>query len=92
MTLTPTQKRRIRAVIYGDKVVFKKDGTVEVLHSYFYTMGQTTSSFEKGIKADLAKHGIKIQPLKTWDHFSQFRGGASIRAGSHFGLLFKVVE
>ena len=91
-TISPDIKRKIKSTSLGDKVTIKQDGTVEVLQSYFYRMGNTPTILAEKIKERLNKKDIKIVIIKTWDHHASFRGGASIKAGSHFGVLFKVVS
>ena len=43
--------------VYPDKVVCKKDGTVELKKSYFYTFGESEETWAGKVAMVLAKHG-----------------------------------
>jgi len=85
-------KRIIKETIHSDRIYFKKDGTVEFLQGYFYTHGNDEDKMAEGIKKRLAEKGINIEIVKTWNHWASFRGRASVRASSHWGVIVRVIS
>jgi hypothetical protein len=47
---------------YPDKMICKKDGSVEFRKTYFYTMGRTARTWADNIVADFANAGIAVEP------------------------------
>jgi len=88
--VSPHAKRVIKNTITADKIIFKKDGTVEALRSYFYRMGDDQHKMAQRIKDKLKEKGLNITIVQVWDNWKPFRGGRSLRASSHWGVIFRV--
>jgi hypothetical protein len=66
--------------------IFKRDGSIRVMSSYFYR-GQ--GGTEEGLKAKVLSAFPKAEIIETGDHFTSFIGGAPVHKQSHIYVIFK---
>jgi hypothetical protein len=88
--LTPADKKKLKNafenVVTGiDKLTFKKDGTIEGKRGYFYRHGQSPEKVAEQLKAALAKEGIEIRIVNTFDDFKPWP------KDSNFVVVFKLI-
>lgn len=76
---------------YADSVGQKKDGTIVVRRGYFYRNGMDSARFATNVAKLLADAGLPVVMTEHGDHWSAFRGGASIANSSHFWVAFAAV-
>jgi len=62
-------KQRLREV-HADKMIVKRDGTVEYRQFYFYRHGMTAEKFTAGIVRSLKALGIVATVLNEEDHWA----------------------
>jgi len=89
-TKMKTTLRQIKEKLGGiaDSVSRNKAGNFVARRSYFYSNGQTADGFAAVVNAALP--GMVV--VSKWNHWSAFKGGASVAAGSHFGVEFTIAE
>jgi hypothetical protein len=80
------------ALTLADTVGRNQDGTYTARRGFFYRHGGTASSFRDAVSATLNKLGMQIIVLDNWEHWTGFRGGASVRNQSHWGVRFMVTK
>lgn len=69
--------------------VSKKNGHIILMKPYFYRMGMTSEKLKNKVMDVLSD---KFYVIDYYDKFVPFRGGASVKAQSHFGVVLKEVE
>lgn len=79
---------RVNLDAYADSVGQKKDGTIVVRRGYFYRNGMDSARFATNVAALLADAGLNLFMKEHGDHWSAFRGGASVANSSHFWVEF----
>ena len=91
MPINPNIKKLIKENLYSaDKITFKENGTVEAVRQFYYRMGKSAEDFEKDVKEELSKAGIKIEVVKSGEEYRAFRGGAGPKKNSHWYVIFRV--
>ncbi len=55
--------------VYPNKMVCKKDGTVEVKKSFFYTHGQTAEKWAENVKRAILATGfsVEVEGYQDWN-------------------------
>ena len=76
--------------ILADSVGRKKDGTFVARQGYFYRAGKNAKGFCASVEADLKELGLNYEIIEIGDHWTPFRGGASLAQSSHFFVHFKI--
>lgn len=76
--------QRAVKIIHADSIGRNKIGNVIARDSYFYTNEMTSQKFAARISKQLTTAGIEHKVIKCGNHFAAFRGGASVKEGSHF--------
>jgi hypothetical protein len=84
-------KTKVAEAISCDQLTRKKDGTFVAYRSYFYAGGYNSTKFAELIISQLIKAGMNAIEISSDDRFVDFRGGASIKQGSHWSVHFKVI-
>lgn len=76
----------------ADSVGKKKDGTMVARRGFYYRHGFTAEKFEAAVTEALTAAGLKFEVTDRYEIWKPFNGGASVAAGSHWGVEFKVKE
>lgn len=70
MSITSKQKQAIRENIICDRIMFKKDGTVEFRRSYFYRSGMDADKFANIICNQIEKMGFVARGVEAHDKWA----------------------
>jgi hypothetical protein len=70
----------------------KEPGHYTIRKGYFYHHGQDSGTWAKDAEDKMQKAGHKVKLVDHGDHFAAFRGGDSVKKGSHFYAKFKHEE
>lgn len=92
MTKAEFKKILEEKIIGVDATTFKKDGTIVLMRGFFYTNGMTDAKFADKVMKQFQEIGIadQITLIETYEQWRDFKGGASIKASSHFGMIIKL--
>ena len=68
------RQKRIKEIIgssglYPDKVICKRDGSVEVKRSYFYRFKNTAEKFAEKVRAILELGQVKVSSIESRDEW-----------------------
>jgi len=80
----------VRDAVMCDSVGKNKEGNIVCRRGYFYRMGDAANNFAARISSELTKAGVKHTVVNQGDHWAAFRGGQSVKAGSHFWVELRV--
>lgn len=83
---------RVRDAAPGDQVSKDKQGNFIFRQGYYYRMGMDSDKFADRVKKELSNAGFNVEIIDHGDHFASFRGGASIKASSHFWVKARVMD
>lgn len=75
----------------ADSVGQKKDGTIVVRRGYFYRHGMDSARFATTVAQLLSAADLPVVMTEHGDHWTAFRGGASVANSSHFWVAFAAV-
>lgn len=92
MAKKPALLTQVRTALGHDHVGRKKGGTFIVRRQFFYTHGFTAEKFEEQVRTALKAAGLTIRVVESYEHWTRFRGGASVANQSHWGCEFVVLE
>ena len=71
-----------------------KDYQVILRRTFFYRHGKTATDFAETAKADVAMakfpEGVSLEFLEVGEVMKPFRGGASVKASTHWWAVFAV--
>lgn len=89
-----TEFGRLRTRLNGfaDTVGRNRDGTYTVRREFFYRHGMDSVKFSQNLMERLAAQGVMVELIDRWEHYTGFRGGASVRNQSHWGVKFRVLS
>ena len=82
--LTNIRKQLEENFIGDDIKVSHKNGNVRVYKGYFYTGGKDENDFAQRVERQCKEHGIPAIVWNCGNVWKPFKGGASVRAQSHF--------
>ena len=93
MTTLDSKKKAARLVggQFSDAIGRDADGNIRFMKGYFYKMGRTAQDFADNVSMSLSLADIDHEVVNVYDQFKPFRGGDTVRQGSHFGVLIKVL-
>lgn len=76
-------------VIIADQISQNRDGNFVFRRGYFYRHGMDSSSFARRIENDIIQNfpGVAFTMLENGDHWAPFRGGDTVKQGSHFWVV-----
>lgn len=74
-------KDKLGSAVRADSIGKNKAGNIIIRRGYFYRHGITVKSFTTQVM-DVLGDGYKL--VDSGDHFTAFRGGASVANSSHF--------
>jgi hypothetical protein len=77
--------------VHGQTIGRNKDGTVTARRGFFYANGDA-EGHKNRITDALTKAGVKHSVVDYGRHDAPFRGGASVKQGSHFHTTVKLHE
>ena len=87
--------KQLKENISADAIGKDKDGLYVFRKSFFYTMGKTAEMFKNRIVAQLEEMGekpeVSFQVISYSEVWKPFRGGASVKAGSHWCVKVKFI-
>jgi hypothetical protein len=85
---------KLREALGGaaDVVGRLKSGSFVARRGFFYTHGYTAEKFEARVKELAEKAGFTVTIVESYEKWTPFRGGTSVSASSHWGVIFKVEE
>ena len=81
-----------KANLNVDSVGKNKAGNIVVRRGYFYTFGKDAHYFKSEVCTKLNKAGIEYEVVDYGNHFTAFRGGASVKNQSHWWVELKPIE
>jgi hypothetical protein len=86
---TPAERKALKNafenVVTGiDKLSFKKDGTIEGKHGYFYRHGDSPEKLAVKLTSALKSQGINIKVIDSYDDFKPWP------KDSNFVVVFKI--
>jgi hypothetical protein len=89
-------KDRIKIVlnagdVYPEDITLHK-GLITVRKSFFYTMGGSALKWEGRVNAALTKAGVTFEIVEVKEKYVAFRGGDTVRQGSHWAATFLVID
>lgn len=89
-----TEFARLRTRLNGfaDTVGRNRDGTYTIRREFYYRHGMTASDFRDSAVKRLKDQGVAVEVIDYWEHYTGFRGGASVRNQSHWGVKFRVLS
>jgi hypothetical protein len=87
-----TRKQVTDAVTADAKGFSKKNGTWTFRRGFFYRMGGSAQSFADRVSAQMTAAGIPHTVVDMGEHHAPFRGGASVKASSHWWVEVRVAE
>lgn len=82
-------RAHIRENSLADTVGKDKEGNIVLRKGYFYHNSQSGQGYKDKISASLTAAGIQHTVTDHGDHYAGFKGGAGVRANSHFYLKLK---
>jgi hypothetical protein len=80
---------RIHLEAYADSIGQKKDGTIVVRRGFFYRNGNDSAKFAINVAKLLAE--LPVVMKEHGEHYSSFRGGASVANSSHWWVEFVAI-
>jgi hypothetical protein len=82
-------KKQIEEKLNGkiDMLSKNREGNYIARRGFFYTNGMSADLLAKKIKEEIPEIAI----VKTWEKWTPFKGGSSVKQGSHFGVEFKIL-
>ena len=72
----------------GADTISRTGNIYTIRKGHFYTFGKTSKDWENNVLAAFPKAKI----IDSGDRNAAFRGGQSIRSGSHFWVIFELPE
>jgi len=74
--------------VYPEKIICKKDGTVELRKTYFYRFGDSAEQFAERIISDLKQYAsnVNVRVKSTRDFFNQYP------KDSYFSVIIEEVK
>ena len=83
---------QIREALEGvaDTVSRKRNGNILIRRGFYYRHGVTSDSFANRVSERLDAKGIRVQVVDHYEHWTPFKGGASVAKSSHFGVELAV--
>lgn len=69
-----------------DAITKKRNGNFVIMRGFFYTNGYTHEKFANSLKSILSD-AVIVDSYTIW---KPFRGGASVKTQSHFGVEFNL--
>lgn len=84
--------KTIKENVSCDQVSKTKNGTLIFRQSYYYKMNRTADTFKHSISVQLSNLGLSFEVLNKGDIWKPFKGGASVKAQSHFYVEVKISE
>ena len=88
----PTLASRIKNAVHADQIGRNKDGNYVFRKGYFYRNGMDSDKWAQRVADQLAKAGLKATLIDSYDHWAAFRGGAGVKASSHFAAIFRIED
>jgi hypothetical protein len=82
MALSRKEKDKFREI--SDRVIFKKDGTVEFRRSYFYRHGMDADQFAAAVEKRATKAGLNVMLTDSGDRWAPWP------RDSYFWAIFAV--
>lgn len=92
--MSKEQKKKIRTVLKElnpDTIGTKKNGAILCRWGYYYRHGKTDLAFAEAVKSKLDENDIDYSDIDSGDHWTSFKGGASVANSSHFWVEIKLV-
>jgi hypothetical protein len=88
---SPAEKKALKSafeeVVTGiDKLTFKKNGTIEGRHGYFYRHGNSPESVAKKLQSSLQSKNIEIEIIDSYDDYRPWP------KDSNFVVVFKIIS
>ena len=83
---------KIKAVSPGDQTSRDKEGNFIFRKGYYYRMGADSEQFAARVKDTLETAGLNVEIIGHGDHFASFKGGAGVKANSHFWVKARVTD
>lgn len=71
-----------------DTITSKKTGEIILRQGYFYRT-VSLEAWVVGVKSTLSSLGVDFQVMDFGDKHAAFKGGQSVKAGSHFWMILK---
>lgn len=83
--------KKIRETVIGaDTITKNRQGNIVFRRSFFYRNGQSAEGFATGIVSQLTQAGINAVQVGCGEKWATFRGGSSVRQGSHWWVAIKL--
>jgi hypothetical protein len=82
----------LKEEVMADMISKTKSGTYMFRKGYFYRHGDTAEGFAVRVESDLKRLGFITTLIDVGDHYADFKGGAGVKANSHFYVEFDLKE
>ena len=88
--MLPLRKKAIE-VVGADDYTSKRDGTLVFRKGFFYRNGCNSSNYANSVSKKLTEAGIPHVILDDYEIWKVFKGGASVKNQSHWGVVVKLI-
>jgi hypothetical protein len=79
-------------VTSADSIGKDRTGAWTFRRSFFYRHGMDAEQFAGQITAQLRAAGLEFTVEGNGEHYAAFRGGASVKQGTHWWVMVRFVE
>lgn len=86
-----TTAKQVKDAVTADAKGFSpKTGTWTFRRAFFYRHGGSAESFAARVSEQMTAAGVKHTVVNQGEHNAAFRGGQSVKAGSHWWVEVRV--
>jgi len=78
--------------IYNHEALTKYRGVYTYRVGFFYTHGKDHHKIRENLEASLKKAGIEYRIIDSGEQWKAFRGGDTLKQGSHWWVKFSIIE
>ena len=89
--MTKLQEIRLAVSHCADSIGQKKNGNFIFRRSFYYRHGMTAEKFKNEILSLLAHAKLMATVVDYGEHYTSFRGGATVAQGSHWWVEVEVL-
>ena len=86
------KKAKANEEIRADQISRDKEGNFIFRKGYYYAHGGSAEKFAENIAEQLSNIGINFDIVDKGDHWAAFKGGAGVKANSHWWVKVRLLD
>lgn len=85
--------QKLREIIgCSDQALVKSKGVYTYRRGFYFTNGKTVRDIQAFLESKLEAAGIGYLVVASGEQWKPFRGGDTLRQGSHWWVTFQIIE